>query len=120
MIKLIHVNSDMDMEANSSGEVFVRIIEDHEFSEMEVHIRGELYYCGPGVDQWDTTLTMTIRVPASPYDVVISEVMYDPPLDCLEFVEIAVLSVSPLCMGDLVLQCRCGEYFARDLPLHPS
>src|SRR5690625_4288192 len=119
LIKLIHVNSDMDMEANSSGEVFVRIIEDHEFSEMEVHIRGELYYCGPGVDQWDTTLTMTIPVPASPYDVVISEVMYDPPHDCPEYVEIAVLSESPVWMGDLVLQREGGQYFALDLPLQP-
>ena len=104
----------------SSADIHVKVHENSDLPEMKVHISGELHYCGNGSDQWDTILSMPVPVAASPLDVVVSEVMYDAPAGCPEYVEVAVLSEEPVWTGDLVLQREGGQSVRLDLPAQSS
>lgn len=83
---------------------------------FDILIRGTVIYCGDMTDEWDTTLQVHFPVLPEEHEILITEVMYDPPAGCPEYLEIANVAGKAVWTGDLFLSREGGNPVSVSVP----
>lgn len=96
------IRADRVIEIRQEGaEVFINFEETENLSgPLDIIVRGEVNICADVGEGWDTVLSVRSPVWAEEYDLLITEVMYDPARDCPEYIELTSMRDYPLWLED--------------------
>lgn len=117
LLSLAEVPEGVNMRASTGGGSGIILTAGEGIEKyFDVLIRGTVTYCGAMTDWWDTTLQVHFPDLPEEHEILITEVMYDPPAGCPEYLEIANVAGEPVWTGDLFLRREGGNPVAISLP----